>query len=109
MKLRVRHVDGGDTHKLALPEVSDVTMLKRRIATAFGMSGAEATNVRVSLNKTIEIAPSSDVASQQSLLRAVGIASGDLVFVMNSLGTNGSGSASETPTASTPEASNACM
>jgi len=76
MRLRLRLADGGETHKLSLPEVCDVAHLRQRVAstlqlethTAFGLS----------LNKRDDLTSG---VPDSATLRSCGIASGDLLFV----------------------------
>jgi hypothetical protein len=87
MKLRVRFASGGETHKLSLPELTTVSFLKKRISAVMLSNDnpdADAlSKVRVSLNKRNEVGGGG--GEENKTLQAVGIANGDLVFVLEPL------------------------
>lgn len=78
MRLRVRlaGVAGGETHRVATPEVCSVATLRSLVATRLGLPPAA---VRLSLNGADELAPG---AAGGATLQAAGIAPGDLVYVL---------------------------
>jgi hypothetical protein len=86
MRLRVRLADGGETHKLSLPEVCDVAHLRQRVASALQLETHH--DFGLSLNKREDL--TSGVA-ESATLRSCGIASGDLLFVIRRTTDQGEG------------------
>eukprot|EP00898_Chlorokybus_atmophyticus_P004569 jgi/Chlat1/5112/Chrsp33S08965 len=82
MKIRVR-VGAGQTHRVEVPELCDLAQLKARIATVVFNSRREAASVRVSLNNRDELGQDDEGGLTSTPLQALGIRSGDLVFVLD--------------------------
>jgi F-box protein 7 len=78
MRLRVRlaGVAGGETHRVATPEVCSVATLRSLVAARLGLPPDA---VRLSLNGADELAPG---AAGGLTLQAAGIAPGDLILVL---------------------------
>ena len=78
MRLRVRLAGaaGDETHRVVTPEVCDLAALRALVASRLGLVPAA---VRLSLNGTDELAPG---AAGGATLQVVGIAPGDLLYVL---------------------------